>query len=580
MTKEMIDEVRKLSREYLETKEEIKRQEGSRENFEEALQEKIEADFINKKNFLDSNAELTGLTLEFRNIFGIEGGIYEEKRYTGHPFIYPPGTPNAYKYDSHLLVDTCGVLHESGEVTEPIDNPFFVDEARKQEGSPYYIPFCPPNLSAWCGNKYYKGHTKMFYKTEHMMVKFIDSLYSVTEKRFRHDGYINREGFNYEVPVEFYSNANGNITKEIYKINASRIPKAPGGGYYTPSSVSLLSGKGEVGYSYTGDLSQGSIITFRLSPKSGTKGINSSALGYAYVYKISGGKAYLDLLGYNAPLVSRVSTKTKNKGSTKKPETEVVKNIGTFSISFSNRMTVDNSNTILNEALATYERIHLDSVLYYLEKIQVPDAGTKESIRRMRNLKNAFTQYRRGSKTLASLISDIKSRRNWIYDNNQSGKTSSRAQQIHDNLRNSDVFEKVYDTLNARINKRTGTLRELMKYAFNTAVASGIADLKRETLVSFGNYMVVFSLIRDVKNSDYIEIELEEGETIEDFYLYAKWMSEVYIVTDNENQPFFKTRIADIVERGDLALGIYLADKVPITKNYKIDEGARLVRLF
>ncbi len=45
-------------------------QEKAKENYDKSLKEKVEEDFMNKKLFLRYNAELTGLTLEFRNIYG------------------------------------------------------------------------------------------------------------------------------------------------------------------------------------------------------------------------------------------------------------------------------------------------------------------------------------------------------------------------------------------------------------------------------------------------------------------------------------------------------------------------------
>jgi hypothetical protein len=584
---EIIDEIRRLSKKYIETKEEIERQKNARKDIEKALEEKMEADFMNKKIFLDNNAELTGLSLEFRNIFGIEGGVYEEKKYTESPFFYPEGTQEIYKYDSHLLVSACGEITELGEVKQPENSPFFVDKNRNQEGSPYYIPFCPPNLSVWCGNKYYPGFTKMFYKTENTMVNFLETLNNSTDTTFISEGTINKNGFNCENPVEFYSDSSGSIKGSVYTINAdtnsSSFPKAPGGGFYTPSGIDLV--KEETGYSYiknpeTSDLEVNDIISFKLTK---AKGISDSKIGYAYIYKIDGNKVYLDLFSYNGSLVSEPVKRKKYKFFWLWNPPTIVIDKQVFGIEYSKK--IIKSTTVLNETLKTYEEVYLDNILHYLDRIEIPDNGTKESIKKMKDLKDSFSKYWEGEKTINSLISDIKARRNWIYRNpngtiNSSGKSSIRAQQIHDNLRNSEVFNHTYNTLNTRINKRTGTLRELMKYAFNASVTNSITKLKRESITSFGKYLVVFPLVKDVKDTDYIEIQLEEGETINDLYAYMKWKSEIFIVTDDKKQPFFKSRIADIEERGEKALGIFLTDRVPPTITYKTSDNARLVRIF
>lgn len=573
MTEEMKKEVRELSKKYIEALENIDRQEKAKENYDKALQEKVEEDFMNKKLFLRYNAELTGLTLEFRNIYGIEGGIYEEKKYSGRPFIYPPGTASKDMYDSHLLVDACGSISSLGQMELPDNSPFFVDNYREREGSPYYVPFCPANLSTWCGSKYYKGHSKKFYKTEKVMVDFINRLNSSSDPDFVEHGRLSTT-FHYKKPMEFYSDKEGSILREIYKVdvNLSTLTPPPGGGYYNPENVSLV--KGEIGYPIgSGSLSKGQIISFRLTT---AKGINPSDTGYAYVYKVDGSTAYLDLLHYGSPLVSQYSTYTVRRLWKFWNKITVV-NPQNFWFTFSHNIKKDTS--LLVKVLNTYEKVYIDNVLHYLDRIQLPDNYTKISIAKMKEVKNAFNRYRKGEISVSSLVTAINTRKIWLYDLS-SGSKSTRAQQIHDHMRNSDIFEKTYGTLNNRINKRTGTLRELIKYAFNTSVADSITDLKRESITSYGDTLVVYPLTRSTNGTKGIEIQLEKDETIESFYEYVKWMSEVYIISDNVKLPFFKTRIMDIEERGESALALTLFDSIPEETVYSTDDNARLVRIF
>ena len=147
-------------------------------------------------------------------------------------------------------------------------------------------------------------------------------------------------------------------------------------------------------------------------------------------------------------------------------------------------------------------------------------------------------------------------------------------------MRDSDIFDKVYGTINNRINKRTGTLRELLKYAFNTTVADGILELKKENITSYGDTLVVFPLVSDTNGTEFIEIKLEEDETIDSFYEYIKWMSEIYIVSDNDSIPFFKTRVIDIEERGKEAISLTLSEKIPIETVYRTSDNARIIRIF
>ena len=602
MTEEMKKEIKNLSKKYLETVDAINRQKNAKQEFDEALKEKVEEDFLNKKLFLKYNSELTGLTLEFRNIFGIEGGLYEEKYYPngtgdpGSPFVYPEGTEKSDMYDSHLLVDSCGSISDLGQMGFPDNSPFYVDKYRDQEGSPYYMPFCPPNLSVWCANKYYKGHTRRFYKIEHVMVEYIKGLNSSALTSFPSnspDGILTYQ-FDYEHPVEFYSNKDGFIQKEVYKIEAdpNSLPPPPGGGFYTPTSVEIINGKEEVGYGFSFfvpsppdpekvyDLNKGDFISFKLTA---ANGISHNEIGYAYVYKKDGNKIYLDLLHYDGNVISKPTTYTIRK-LWKFWKKEQKTNPQKFSLIFMKGLVKDPS--ALKQALNTYERVYIDSVLHYLNRIDLPDNNTKISIEKMRTVKEAFNTYRKNG-SIAPLINAIEDRRFWLYRKwvsanwtDSKGNYSIRAQQIHDYMRDSDIFDKVYGTINNRINKRTGTLRELLKYAFNTTVADGILELKKENITSYGDTLVVFPLVSDTNGTEFIEIKLEEDETIDSFYEYIKWMSEIYIVSDNDSIPFFKTRVIDIEERGKEAISLTLSEKIPIETVYRTSDNARIIRIF
>jgi hypothetical protein len=573
MTEEKIKEIRKSSSKYIESIDEIERQKKAKANFEDALRDKAEADFLNKKLFLKNNAELTGLTLEFRNIYGIEGGIYNEKLFTSSPFIYPEDTPTEDMYDSTLLVEACGNISSLGEQEMSLNSPFFIDENRGQEGSSFHVPYCPPNLDRWCGDKYYVGYSRLFNKTEWVMINFLNGLRESSAENFNIDGYIS--GFNYTNPVEFYSNSNGVIEKDIYRITTDTTQlKPPGGGSYTPIiGENLNPAKGYIPAS--GSLNMGDIISFKLSPASG---INSNEIGYAFVYKTVDGYAFLDLLKYDSKLVSTPTTYSRRK-LWKFWKPIIYTNPQNFSLYFMKSI-VGNIN-VLEESLLTYEKTYIDDILHYLVRIEEPDNKTKESINLLREVKDAFSGYwaNKNSYNLDNLFYKINYRKSKLYPTNSS-TYSPRAQEIHEYLSDSDIFDKVYGTINSRINKRTGTLRELIKYAFNNSVADVAMKLKRESITSLGDTIVVYRLTRDTDGTNGIEIQLEDGETVESFYSYIKWMNEVYILSDNESISPFKTRIEDIQKRGDNSLAITLTENIPKNSNFKTNDNARLIKIF
>lgn len=571
MTKEQESEIRRFSSKYIDKLNEIERQENSKKNYEEALKEKVDADFANKVLFLKYNAELTGLTLEFRNLYGVEGGLYEEKLYNSSPFLYPDGTPDSQKYDSPLLVEACGNISSAGERELSSTSPFFVDELRAEEGSPFYVPYCPPNLDRWCADEWYLGYSRPFYKTERVMIEFLNLLKNSSVSSFSATGTIT--GFNCNKPVEFYSNSDGYITHDIYTINANvSALTPPGGGSYehtvgtnlNPSKKYLVSGSVPPA---------GTILSFRLTP---ANGINSSEIGYALVTKVSGSEIYLDLLSYNSPLVSKASYYTKRK-LWKFWNKITYTNYQYFNLEISTF--IPKNDTILQNTLMNYKKIFIDTVLHYLERIEKPDYSTTLSISKMKEVRDAFDIYWKSKTTvnLNNLFSKINSRKNWLYP---TSGVSPRAQQIHEYLKGSDIFEKVYGTLNSRINKRTGTLRELIKYAFNSSVADTVIQLQKESILSYGDTIVVYRLTKDTNGTNGIEVQLERGESIDDFYSYIKWMNEIYIVSDNSNLPFFKSRIIDIQKRGDSAVAITLSESIPTKNIYKTDDNARLIKIF
>lgn len=572
MTKEQEDEIRKFSSSYIEKLDEIERQENSKKSYEEALKEKVNADFANKVLFLKYNAELTGLTLEFRNLYGIEGGIYEEKLYDSSPFLYPDGTPNSQKYDSTLLVEACGNMSSVGERELSSSSPFFVDELRAEEGSPFYVPYCPPNLDRWCADEWYLGYSRPFYKTERVMINFLNSLKNSATTTFISTGAIS--GFNCNNPVEFYSNSEGYITHDIFEISTNTSSLTPpGGGSYTP----IIGNNKNPSKKYTvssGTVpSAGSILSFRLTPASG---INSNEIGYAFVSGVSGSDIYLDLLSYNSNLISTPTYYSRRK-LWKFWKPIVYTDFQNFSLEFST--SIPKNDIILENALRNYQNVYIDTILHYLGRIEKPDEYTEISVQKIREVQVAFNTYwaSKTSGNLINLFDKINSRKNFIYPD---FGVSPRAQQIHEYLKGSDIFEKVYGTLNSRINKRTGTLRELIKYSFNSSVADSIIQLKKESLMSFGDTIVVYRLTKDTNGTNGIEVQLENKETIDDFYSYIKWMNEIYIISDNSNLSFFKSRITDIQKRGDNAVAITLSENVPLKNTYKTDDNARLVKIF
>ncbi len=543
----MSSELRENSGKILQYYDELKSAETSEAEYGRALYQKKKDDDINRIAFMQMNAELTGLSLEFRNLYGIEPtGVYKERLYKiatfsedGNPVLDSYGN-QVYEsyYDAEELVKAANLS---------ADTHFFVDYNATSETSRLHVPFNPPQYRAWSGDKVYKGLSRRFYKTELRMYQLIKQIQTASGS-YSWDN-ISANVFDCNTPAWFYTDTKGNIQydKTSVSVNKDAIEAlAPGGGEY-PYTVSLSNPRQN--YMYTKDLAEGTLVSFKFS--------NNTTIGLAYVVENIGGKILLDLLSYSGKLVSDPYTQYVIKWSGGKNWWKrwwvrvPILNKNAFTVLVST--TYPRDTTVLLRLLQEYEQNYITNTLYYLEKIQEPDDGTVHSIQLLRAVKEAFTIFNHSGKTntdIATIISEIRIR---LADSSLYGSNidtspvaiPQRAIDINTKMKTSEIFGKVYASINARINKRTGTLRELIKYAFNTNEAKKTQELKETGMKIFGRNFEVYRLTEDGNNSVMITVSLER-QTSEEFFATVKWLSEIYIVSNNEALEPVQVRIENM----------------------------------
>jgi hypothetical protein len=543
----MSSELRENSNKILQYYDELKSAETSEEEYGRALFQKKKEDDINRVAFLAMNAELTGLSLEFRNLYGIEPtGIYKERLYRiasfsedGKPLVDSFGN-QVYEsyYDAEELVKAANLSSETH---------FFVDYNANSETSGLHIPFNPPQYRAWSGDKVYKGLSRRFYKTELRMYQLMKQIQTASGS-YSWDN-ITANVFDCNTPAWFYTDTKGNIQydKTSISVNKDAIEAlAPGGGEY-PYTVSLSNPRQN--YMYTKDLAEGTLLSFKFS--------NDSKIGLAYVVENSGGKILLDLVSYNGKLTSTPYTQYIIKWSGgkywwKKWWVRVpILNKNAFTVLVST--TYPKDTAVLLRLLQEYEQNYIINILYYLEKIQEPDEGTIYSLQLLRNVRDAFAVFNASEKTNSDINTIISAIRTRLSDSSLYGSNidsspiaiPQRATDINTKMKTTEIFGKVYATINTRINKRTGTLRELIKYAFNTNEAKKIQELRETGMKIFGRNFEVYRLAENGNNSTTITVSLER-QTSEEFFATVKWLSEIYVVSNNESLEPVQVRIENM----------------------------------
>lgn len=598
MTTEEIQEIRKKSKLMLTLYDEIKSNENAEEEYIKALYEKKIADNANREIFLTENSLLTGYSLEFRNIYGIEPmGIYKIGKYKTE-YIDADGTLKEEEYyDSPELV-------AGGNLAN--DNLFFIDERKTEAESLYHVPCNPPAYRGWTGDKIYRGLSRRFYNTEYNMYNSMFQLNNAVEGTTLDSDFVRLtdKRYNHDNPAKFYSDNNGNILCDIYTITpniASLDLSTNGGGEYTYEvSGTPYVPKSAVSYQIPAGLSVavGDLLPMRLVIERTGVILNNGSVGIAKVLEINGSTMLLDLVGYKGALRSPIRTysalvwRKGNKWWKRWLAWETRYDKQPFYVEVAPGTSLKKNSSLLSNILNEYERNYIDNILYYLNMIGKKTSTTVHSIELLNNVKNAFNSYKKGTITIAQLLNAIKARLmdSTLYGSSFTNVSSSyippRAQEINDFMKKTDSFYKVYATIDARLNKRTGTLREYIKYQYNTAEGYKAQQLKLKGLNIMGKDFATYRLISEPNNSNFITISLER-ERNKEFYAVAKWLSEVIIISDNEEVEPITCKIEEIEELSETEYLIKEAEEdgtnnlldFPKEKEKLVASGSILLRL-
>jgi hypothetical protein len=555
MTDDEIKEIRKKSKLMLTLYDEVRNNENAEEEYIKALYEKKIADDANREIFLKENSLLTGYSLEFRNIYGIEPmGVYKIGKYKAE-YIDSDGLIKEEEYyDSPELVSG-GNLEENSL--------FFIDNRKTEAESFYHTPCNPPAFRGWTGDKIYKGLSRRFYNTEYNIYNTIEQLYLTTEGVSTNFVRLTDKKYSHYSPAKFYTDNNGNILCDIYTItpNVSSLDKETnGGGEYSYEISSTPSvPRSAVSYSIPSGfiVNVGDLLPMRLVIERTNQVLNNGLVGIVKVLEINGSTMLLDLVSYKGPLRSplrsyRALVWKKGKRWWQRWLSFVTKyDKQPFYVEVAPTTELKKSTDLLNDILYEYERNYIDNILYYLNMIYNKTDTTMHSISLLNTVKEAFNSYRANSITTLQLLNAIKAR---LMDSTLYGSSFTdvspayippRANEINSFMKTTDSFYKVYATIDARLNKRTGSLREYIKYQQNTVEGYKAQLLKIKGLSIMGKDFSTYRLIAEPNNSNFITISLER-ERNEEFYSIAKWLSEVILVSDNEDLEPVIYRIEDI----------------------------------
>lgn len=233
------------SKQIITKKESVSSINTSLSDYEDNIQYMFEDDNLNRCVFLNNASILSGLTLEFRNIYGIEAPYYEiddcsiaiDKNGDGNissseyinfngskTFKDNPQIINAARFDAGIV-----------NGTRPLDNQrYFVDSMKDRQDSIFPVPWCPPGLDKWAGNHLYEYICKNFDFTELTLYKFLSQnkptlteesceLYPNTDSIYKPIQTLEtwHKFFDSENPVSYNVDKNGKLTKNTYVYNVS-----------------------------------------------------------------------------------------------------------------------------------------------------------------------------------------------------------------------------------------------------------------------------------------------------------------------------------------------------------------------
>lgn len=632
-----IKDARDISKKIIDSKEEINSLNSSDEKYKQALAEKYEADYANRQMFLKYNAEVTGLSIEFRNLYGIQPPIYEESIQSGYMLDENGEVIIGEYYDSTDLIKAAKMEEK---------NRFFIDNDWDKESSGFYLPYCPPGLYYWSGNKLYKGICKKYYKTEGYIYKALKNIASMTNNDY---SLRLNNTFNCDNGLKFYSNKNGSINFENYNItvNTNKLVK-PGGGIDSENPESggysyEISSEGYVPSVYyeatfpsspsitvphiifngffkfpmftttytteeqnfninTGDFVELSFSNYLGSYKcyafvADRKTIDASANKYGFLFDlIETSGSYSNETGLvldTGEVRSRKRTWTSWSWKLWKfwsPQEH------TDPRNFYVSMKRSNGLIAKTTLMKLWKNSVVDTTLHYLDNMINPDEETVNSISTLRKSGEAVNNY---------LNSVVYSGGVPISDNNSLFNTAvlaieerikfaygistipsnldtliamipKRADNINKKLYTSDAFFKAYSMINSRINKRSGTLRELEKYIASRDGGKTVADTKMDALKSYGDSYISYKIKTQPSNTKEVQIDISLEENDDSLYDSLKWLNTIYVL-DDSNQPPIEAIITDVkIEKKDNIATLKLNRAIP--SSYTTDKNVRIVK--
>lgn len=597
MAEELTIEKKELitnSKNIIESKEEITSLENSKGGYIESIKEAFKKDNVNRIEFLKKNCIVAGLSLEFRNIYGIEPPYYDINRDKHLTIATSTGTglntSEKYKNDSTgemeyaikvpdisgnmvtTFADCQELVNASLFEKDTKDNVdkmkfadkqrFFVDAKKNSESSSFFEPFCPPGLNKWSGTFLHELICKNFDTTELSLYNLlngsatinskIETIYSDTvtgSLSFIKQAIANiKKFFNIKTKNDYFScnnpivsntDGSGRITRHSFQYNVSDEQLEA---YKESGAIAYGVDNGGVDvspsiyYITKSSIRESCLVRYALVEKGESKKFCS---GYAILTRHPD-----DSNAFTFNILTQ-------EGSLYKPSTSksyfwgrlTVTNNHPYRAFFYPAASTD-ANVI--SAILKYYKSMLEEVIYYYDYyIQEVKGGCKidivNSYKSMKKIVKRINEYNNASslnkaQKLALVKSAIKSRLESVVYNGTVANPqlpSKRAKEIDDYLRNSpDFFNNLFFAVSQRIDKRSGTMREVYRMLTNSALAFSAADSKKERLLNSLATLNAFS-IESGFGTKKISVQLEPWETPASFLNSIGIRSVIKIVCDN-----------------------------------------------
>lgn len=269
MTDDEIKSLKSDSLKMIENKQQISQIDSSLEDYKKQIRSKFEDDTPSRLAFIRAASIISGLTLEYRNIYGIEAPYYDVSDCKIGVDINGDGSindadwveinddgdiyfkddyesVNAAMFDAENRVIGINDADSSVNSLKPADNQnYFIDEKKADESSSFFNPLCPIGLDKWrgkylwyitSGDNQKNTVTKAYPLTELQIYNMMISPASHTIGRTftikNNFSFINWRSwwgensdsagyFNSGSPVQYNVNKEGKITKTKYSYSVS-----------------------------------------------------------------------------------------------------------------------------------------------------------------------------------------------------------------------------------------------------------------------------------------------------------------------------------------------------------------------